>query len=223
VIEVSSPSTSSSAAPGLREAWSCDSPLRAAASERLLDATQRCIVRDGIAAVSIASVALEAGVSRPTVYRYFKDRSALVRATLLRGGAALADSLDGHLRTVRGAAEMAVEAHLHVLDSVSSSPLLSEAWRASMIDADVVADFTSLHAIALARRGLDRLVVEAGWSDSEADEAVELMLRLLLTLLIAPGERSDRTALRRFLEHRLVPALRLCDVDPHPGDATHDD
>jgi AcrR family transcriptional regulator len=219
---MSSSSARTTAEPRLREAWSGDSPLRAAASERLLDASHRCVVRDGVAAVSIASVALEAGVSRPTVYRYFKDRSALVSATLVRGGAELADSLDDHLRGVRGAAEMAIEAQLHVLDSISSNPLLSEAWHASVIDADIVADFTSARSVALARRGLDRLVVEAGWSEREADEAVELMLRILLTLLIAPGKRSDPAALRRFLERRLVPGLGLADVGRCRDDAADD-
>jgi hypothetical protein len=91
-----------------------------------------------------------------------------------------------------------------------------------VIDADIVADFTSARAIALARRGLARLVVEAGWSEGEADEAVELMLRILLTLLIAPGKRSDPAALRRFLERRLLPGLGLADVGRRRNDTAGD-
>jgi AcrR family transcriptional regulator len=192
-------------------AWSGDSPLRAAAEERLLDATTRCIERDGTAAVSIASVALEAGVSRPTVYRYFKDRSALVRAALLRGGAGLARALDTHLRGFAGAGRKTIEAQLFVIDAVPGDPLLSEAWRASVLDADVLADFTTPQAIALARHGLRCLVDEAGWDDAEADEAVEFMLRVLLTLLVAPGDKREPRTLRPFLERRLLPGLGLVD------------
>src|SRR5215470_2800500 len=72
--------------PRPRLAWAGRPPQPAAARERLLDAASRCVARDGLAVTGIASVADEAGVSRPTVYRYFADRDALVEAALLRAG-----------------------------------------------------------------------------------------------------------------------------------------
>ena len=72
-----------------RESWAGDSPLRSAARQRLLEATARCVVRDGLDGTGISAVASEAGVSRPTVYRYFEDRHALILATLLHAGGSL--------------------------------------------------------------------------------------------------------------------------------------
>lgn len=48
----------------------------------ILDATKRAIVRDGFAAISIDSIANEAGVSRQTVYNQLGDRDQLLMAVI---------------------------------------------------------------------------------------------------------------------------------------------
>ena len=50
-----------------REAWNGDPPQPSAARERLLSVAACCVARNGIAGTGVAQVALEAGVSRPTV------------------------------------------------------------------------------------------------------------------------------------------------------------
>jgi AcrR family transcriptional regulator len=50
-------------------------------TETILEAMLRVISRDGIAGVTMSRVAAEAGVSRPTLYLYFKDRDELVERT----------------------------------------------------------------------------------------------------------------------------------------------
>jgi AcrR family transcriptional regulator len=51
---------------------------------RILDAALAVIDRRGLARLSVEEVAVEAGVSRPTVYRHFGGREGLVTATILR-------------------------------------------------------------------------------------------------------------------------------------------
>lgn len=48
----------------------------------ILDAAKRAIVRDGFAAISIDSIAVEAGVSRQTVYNQLGDRDQLLIAVI---------------------------------------------------------------------------------------------------------------------------------------------
>lgn len=48
----------------------------------ILDAAKRAIVRDGLKAISIDSIALEAGVSRQTVYNQMGDRDQLLLAVI---------------------------------------------------------------------------------------------------------------------------------------------
>lgn len=190
--------------------WAGDPPtLRDAARERLLDAAVRCVTRDGMAGASIAAVAAEAGVSRPTVYRYFADRQSLVEATLMHAGRDLNERLGERLRRLGSPAEMAVDAMCFVLHEIPREPVLGAMWTDASLDAEAVAGLTRRPAIDWSREALRDLVRAAGWSGAAVDEAVEVMLRMLLSLLAAPEPRRSDAALRAFLMRRLVPALGL--------------
>jgi AcrR family transcriptional regulator len=191
-------------------AWAGDPPtLHAAARERLLDAAVRCIERDGIGGANVAAIAAEAGVSRPTVYRYFADQQSLVDATLLHAGRDLSERLGARLRRLRAPAEMAVEAVFFVLREIPREPVLGAMWSEAVLDASVVASITRRPVLDWSRDAVKDLVRAAGWSAEAADEAVEVMLRMLLSLLAAPEPRRSDAALRAFLMRRLVPALDL--------------
>jgi AcrR family transcriptional regulator len=189
--------------------WAGDPPLPGAARERLLEAATRCIARDGLAGLSMAGVATEAGVSRPTVYRYFADRRALLEAALFYAGRSLADAIGERLRTHATPAEKAIEAMLFVHGEIPRDPVLGALWGATLLDAFAVAGITRPTAVAWACHALKDLVHSAGWSRDEAEEAVETMLRTLLSLLVAPEPRRSEPELRDYLMRRLVPALGL--------------
>jgi AcrR family transcriptional regulator len=198
------------ARPGRTRAWAGDPPtLHAAARERLLDAAVRCIARAGMPAANIAAVAAEAGVSRPTVYRYFADQQALVEATLLHAARELTERLGARLRQLSAPAEMAVEAVRFTLREIPRVPVLGAMWREAVLATNVVASITRRPVLDLGRIAVKDLVRAAGWSGEAADEAVEVMLRMLLSLLAAPEPRRSDAALRAFLMRRLVPALEL--------------
>jgi AcrR family transcriptional regulator len=192
--------------------WAGDPPtLHDAARQRLLEAASRCVARGGLAGANVAAVAAEAGVSRPTVYRYFADRQALIEATLMHAGRELAERLGAHLRRFAAPAEMAVEAMCLVLREIPREPVLGAMWTEAALDAGAVAGITRPPALAWSRAALRDLVEAAGWRDPTADEAIEVMLRMLLSLLAAPEPRRSDGALRAFLMRRLVPALGLAD------------
>jgi AcrR family transcriptional regulator len=191
-------------------AWAGDPPsLHDAARERLLAAAVRCVARDGMAGANVAAVATEAGVSRPTVYRYFADPQALLDATLVHAARELTERLGARLRELRAPAEMAVEAIVFVLREIPREPVLGAMWREAALDASAVASITRRPVLAWSRNAVKDLVAAAGWSPGAADEAVETMLRMLLALLAAPEPRRSDAALRGFLARRLVPALGL--------------
>jgi AcrR family transcriptional regulator len=45
---------------------------------RIVDAGVRCIARDGVAAASMAAIAIEAGVSKALLHYHYHDRSRLL-------------------------------------------------------------------------------------------------------------------------------------------------
>jgi AcrR family transcriptional regulator len=192
-----------------REAWDGNPPERTAARERLLEVAARCVARNGIAATGIAHVAAEAGVSRPTVYRYFKDREELIRSVLLQAGLRLANDVQQHIRMVSDPGEKAVEATLFSLRAIRQNPVLRQVWQPAMFDANVLHGFTQPASITFTRIAFGDIIETVGWDETEAAEAMELMLRMILSLLAAPEPHRTEQELGGFLRRRLVPALGL--------------
>jgi AcrR family transcriptional regulator len=192
-----------------RAPWAGNPPQVDAARERLLDAAARCIAREGLAATTIASVAAEAGVSRPTVYRYFDDRDALVRECLRVAAARLRDTVLDRVAELASPADMVVEAVVLAVHEIPADEVLHAIWNSAALDASVVESFTEPAAVAWVRECLEPVVDAAGWSAREADEVVEVVLRMVLSLLITPAPRRSPAALRAFLRRRLLPGLGL--------------
>lgn len=190
-------------------AWDGDRPQPAAARERLLEAAERCVARDGLAQLGIAGVAAEAGVSRPTVYRYFQDRRELIQATLMRSGEALSSRVADHLSGFDDPGAMALETVRLSLRATQRDPLLRQVWTNASLDASALAGFTQPFAIALTERAIRPLADAAGWSARESTEASETLMRFVLSLLAAPGPSRSDAALRGYLRRRLLPALGL--------------
>jgi AcrR family transcriptional regulator len=192
-----------------REAWDGDPPEPAAARERLLEVAARCVARKGIGATGIAHVALEAGVSRPTVYRYFKDREELVRSVLLQAGLRLANEVQEHIRAFLSPGDKVVEATLFTLRAIRENPVLRQVWQPAMFDAKVLQGFTQPASITFTRVAFSEIIDATGWEEAEAREAMEFTLRMILSLLAAPEPERSEDELREFLTRRLVPALGL--------------
>lgn len=52
--------------------------------EQILDSTRRLMFREGYAGVTMQSIAREAGVTRPVVYEFYRDRTQLLQDLLSR-------------------------------------------------------------------------------------------------------------------------------------------
>ncbi len=192
-----------------REAWDGDPPQRNAARERLLEVAAHCVARDGLTDTGIAHVALEAGVSRPTVYRYFKDRNELIRSVLMQAGLRLANEVRVHMKRFDDPAESAVEAMIFTLRGVRENPVLKQVWNPPVFDALVLRGFTQPASIAFSRVAFGDFIDAAGWDEAESTEVMEYMLRLIMSLLASPDPKRNDQELRDFLRRRFVPALGL--------------
>lgn len=196
-----------------RPAWDGDPPQAAAARQRILEAVARCIAREGMAGTTVAAVAAEAGVSRQTVYRYFKGRHELVGKALRAAGEGLRAKLDRSIAALREPADMIVETMVLSLAEIHSDPVLRAISDTSGLDGFFLARITKRPGMEFARKTLAPAIEAAGWSEAEADPRLELILRVLLSLLISPSPERNPEELRAFLYRHLVPGLGLAVTD----------
>jgi hypothetical protein len=78
-----------------------------------------------------------------------------------------------------------------------------------VFDASVLQGFTQPASITFTRVAFAEIIESTSWDDAEATEAMEFMLRMILSLMAAPAPERTEEELRGFLTRRLVPALGL--------------
>ena len=94
-------------------------PGRAARREALLDAADRIVRRDGPAA-AMSTIAAEAGITKPILYRHFGDKGGLYAALADRYTGRLLEQLQQALeagRTRRDRVERTIDAYLSAIEA----------------------------------------------------------------------------------------------------------
>jgi AcrR family transcriptional regulator len=200
----------------LKPAWGGNSPQAEAARARLLEATCRCIEREGLGEASIAAIAAEAGVSRQTVYRYFSGRDELAKRAMFATAAALQEKIVNQVALLADPADAIVEALVLALAEIRSHGVLRAIWDPDSPNGTVAGIFTHPTGVAWARRANARAIELAGWDDDFADTAMEFVLRVALSLLISTPPKRNDEELRAFLYRHLVPGLGLGSLEETP-------
>jgi AcrR family transcriptional regulator len=86
------------------------------ARRRLLAAAERCVGRHGIRKTTMEDIAREAGISRPSVYRYFADREELLLTVMSEHSRALVKKTHRMLARQPSFADAIVEGLLYLAD-----------------------------------------------------------------------------------------------------------
>lgn len=182
--------------------------------DRLLDAAERCLRRDGIRRTTVAGVALEAGVSRAGLYKHFPDKAALLGAALVRLDEDFWAAAEQRVAAAAGLAAKVAEA-VAIARSSQLGPLALELKErepeelAALLGdyvRDVVpgmAGFWERHLGAARDRGETR-------ADLDLAGASEWVLRAIISLVTLPGtavDPDDPDSVRAYLQTYLVPAL----------------
>jgi AcrR family transcriptional regulator len=185
-------------------------PTSASTVDRILDAAEQCLQRMGLRRASMGDVAIQAHLSRGSLYRYFPDREALVDAVLERVAdrfvAASAESVNRR-RTLAG---QVGEAAVFIVEHRSFSDLPSEdSLVATLLTArinNLVARWVEFWLPRLADAEA-RGEIRAGLDHRQA---AEWIVRLMLSFAVMPSVTvvlSDPDAVRTFVRHHLVRGL----------------
>lgn len=172
-------------------------------SRAILEAAQRVLARSGPRRLSMSEVAAEAGVSRPTVYRWFPTKELLLAGITAEEVAVFDAGVEAAVAAHRSP-QARLEAFLHFLVSYGDGPTSME-----RIDAEPGFALQSLraslapHATSLAQLLGDALDVVPVVRDGVLTrvEACELFLRVAYSHYLVP--HADPEQLLRML-HGLV-------------------
>ncbi|WP_035855751.1 TetR/AcrR family transcriptional regulator [Cryptosporangium arvum] len=186
-----------------RAPWSGRAPSTDA-HDKIVDATVDCIRQYGLERTSISSIAVAAGVSRPTVYAYFPSRDALVAAAMERSAAAVAGRVVASARRrARTPAEFAVEALVVARREFRKEPAF---YPISHARTDPWATDQQLteESLALTRTILAPIASYDARLEPHLDEITELLVRWLLSVLMYDTKRTSSEAKLRAYLHRVV-------------------
>ncbi|CUU60361.1 DNA-binding transcriptional regulator, AcrR family [Parafrankia irregularis] len=194
--------------------WGSDSALLddEEARRRLVAATVRCVLRRGSGRIRVEEVAVEAGVSRSTVYRYFKTRDELILAVLLSRVDAAMSGVLGGLRDPRDAAGSLVAVFVDSMAMVNkdtiSEALFSEGGRSAVelreLTAEPIVDAVYRHLEPLLNRWS-----ESGqlYEDLDVRETVRWLIAVGSILMVPPWSTWSPQQQRVFVNSHVVRAL----------------
>lgn len=104
-------------------------------AERILEATVRCLARDGYAATSIQAVADEAGASKRMVLYYYGSREGLFAAVITRLGDRVLEALRDGVADVTSPQGAIASGFARIWDSVTEDRALLTAWIGLRVEA----------------------------------------------------------------------------------------
>lgn len=190
----------------------------AEARQRIIDATDLCVIRHGVAKTTLSDVAGELGVTRQTVYRHFASISAIIAEVAAQGAESFFEQMIAHLRGITTPAEAVIEGMVFCVRTIPAEPRLSLLLKL----ADPTAfgrGATTSDTIERGARMLRRFPVDwaaAGIGDDDLNGLAEMIMRILTSLLQHPSEPpQDEARLRTFLTRWLGPALSRPTVSAH--------
>lgn len=182
--------------------------------DRLLDAAEVCLRRDGIRRTTVAHVAQQAGVSRAGLYRHFPDKASLLGAALVRLDEAYWEGAHVQVAQAKGLAAQVAQAVV-LGRSIQPQPLVL-ALREAEPEAFAAVVGSGIREVVPGLAGFWHRYVEAAIAsgqvrqDLDVARAAEWVLRVVVSLVTLPGEAidpEDPGSVTQFVQEFLVPGL----------------
>lgn len=175
---------------------------------RLIEHALDCISRWGIEKVTLNDVARQAGVTRPTVYSYFKTRDDLIRNALMHSTYGFVEGVMQEIRRYTEPQERFLAGFMYVLEKLPHEPSLKFLTDSDMSQIMSQHAFRTPEATGLTRAMFREILCDQQTNDAEIDEIIEVSIRFLLSLLTIEGTiERDTEQMRQFLQRRLLPVV----------------
>jgi AcrR family transcriptional regulator len=181
------------------------------ARRRIVDAAIRCLDRGGPGRTYLSDVATELGVSRPTVYRYFPGMDELLTAVTRRAHETFAADMATLFASVQDPVEFVAESVAYVVERLPRAPhltVLLTTGRTERFERAAVSQEAIARNVAMLRdqTGVDWAVL--GYGDDELTDLVEMIHRMIVSMVVAPSWRQrSGPELRAFIRRWIGPVV----------------
>ncbi|MFF0488528.1 TetR/AcrR family transcriptional regulator [Nocardia sp. NPDC004068] len=187
----------------VREDWVVGGDRRAAAAHRIYTAATDLVLRDGLDALDIDTLAQRVHCSRATIYRYAGNKTQIRDAVMVRLAAAIIDAVRREVDHLSGS-ERVVTAVTVALRQIRANPI-----RRLMTTSTTAPELTELHSSPV----LSALAAELTGITGDDPAAAIWIVHVVLSMAYLPlgDEQLETEILRRFLspafDRRSVPRL----------------
>jgi AcrR family transcriptional regulator len=171
--------------------WVLGGDRRTAAADRIYTAATELVIRDGLDALDIDTVAATVHCSRATVYRHAGGKAQIRDAVLARLAAGITDKVRQAVVGLTGS-DRVIVAITVALRQIRSDPL-----RRLMFSAGNLLDVKELHSSPV----LAHLAAELTGITDDDPQAAQWIVRIVVSLAYSPIANSsdERKALERFV------------------------
>ncbi len=195
-----------------RKGWSGRPPQHDDdARKRIIDAALMCIERRGPAQTTLSDIADAVGITRRTVYRYFATTEDLFSAAAEVALGSFIARIEAITADMDDVARQLVEVVAFIIERLPEEPLLTfllDNDRTSQFSRRMLAPEVIVRCRTILRHSRIDWDALGCASDADLDELVEFLLRVIQSMVVAPGEPArDGAALRKFLHRWVGPAL----------------
>jgi AcrR family transcriptional regulator len=175
----------------VRDDWIVGGDRRGVAADRIYAAATDLVVRDGLDAIDIDTLAATVHCSRATIYRYAGGKAQIRDAVVMRIAARIIDTVRRAVDGLSGP-ERVVKAIMVALEEIRSNPL-----RRLLLTSSTGPELGDLHSSPV----LGRLAAElTGITDDDA-QAAQWIVRVVTSLAYWPigNRRTEQEILQRFV------------------------
>jgi AcrR family transcriptional regulator len=189
--------------------WSGDRPKsEIEAKSRVCTAALACLKRQGIEKTTMSDIAKEASITRPTLYKYFKNIEEVLSTAIDIEAYNFAESVVKHAKQFATIEERIVETIIYVVEELPKDPNLSiivnddraKTLRDRAFSDEATLVFSEMTAVPL-------IEIRPELRD-QGVEISEIMARFAISMILFPGKYSnDCDGLRALINRRILPGL----------------
>ena len=174
-----------------RDDWVVGGDRRAAAADRIFAAATDLVLRDGLDAFDIDTLAAQVHCSRATIYRYAGGKTQIRDAVLMRLSAGIIDTVRRAVDGLSGP-ERVITAITVALEQIRSDPI-----RRLMLSSSNSPELGGLHSSPV----LGHIAADLTGITDDDPQAAQWIVRVVVSLAYSPlgSSRVEQQVLQRFV------------------------